>query len=64
MHGSSSLLIDNNLHAIKALMERLTLYGIELVNANYDELIEVSDGADFSGPGYDGNNPDCRKLAR
>lgn len=48
MHGSSSLLIDNNLRAIKALMERLTLYGIELVNANYDELIEVSDGADFS----------------
>ena len=40
LHSRSSILIDNNIPAIKIMTERLALYGIELVNANYDTLME------------------------
>ena len=38
LHGRSSILIDNNLPAIKIIMQRMKFYGIELVNADYDSL--------------------------
>ena len=41
LHNRSSILIDNNISAIKIIMERLAFYGIELVNADYDALMEV-----------------------
>ena len=44
LHGRSSILVDNNLPAIRTIMERLAFYGIELVNADYDALMKnVSD---------------------
>ena len=38
LHNRSSISIDNNTSAIKHIMDRLALYGIELVNTNYDAL--------------------------
>ncbi len=38
LHNRSSISIDNNTSAIRHIMDRLALYGIELVNANYDAL--------------------------
>ena len=39
-HNRSSILIDNNIPAIKVIMDRLKLHGIELVNTNYETLME------------------------
>ena len=44
LHNRSSILIDNNIPGIKIIMERLAFYGIELVNADYDTLTEVTNG--------------------
>ena len=41
LHNRSSILIDNNIPAIKIIMERLAFYGIEIVNADYDALMEI-----------------------
>ena len=38
LHNRSSTLIDNNIPAIRCIMDRLGTYGIELVNADYDSL--------------------------
>ena len=38
-HNRSSILIDNNIPAIKIIMERLKFHGIELVNTNYETLM-------------------------
>ena len=38
LHNRSSISIDNNTSAIRHIMDRLALYGIELVNANYNAL--------------------------
>ena len=38
LHNRSSILIDNNITAIKCIMDRLGTYGIELVNADYEAL--------------------------
>lgn len=38
LHNRSSISIDNNTSAIKHIMDRLALYGIELVNANCETL--------------------------
>ncbi len=38
LHNRSSISIDNNTSAIRHIMDRLALYGIELVNANCDAL--------------------------
>ena len=38
LHNRSSILIDNNIPAIKCIMHRLALYDIELVNADYTVL--------------------------
>ena len=35
LHERSSILIDNNIPAIRCIMDRLEAYGIELVNADY-----------------------------
>ena len=44
LHGRSSILVDNNLPAIRTIMERLAFYGVELVNADYEALMKnVSD---------------------
>lgn len=40
LHNRSSILIDNNIPGIKVIMERLAFYGIELVNADYEVLME------------------------
>lgn len=40
IHNRSSILIDNNIPAIKTIMDRLELFGIELVNTNYETLTE------------------------
>ncbi len=40
INNCSSILIDNNIPAIKTIMDRLSLYEIELVNVDYDELIK------------------------
>ena len=37
-HNRSSILIDNNIPAIKIIMDRLEVYGIELVNVDYKAL--------------------------
>ena len=37
-HDCASILIDNNIPAINLIMNRMTLYGVELVNADYAEL--------------------------
>ena len=39
-HNRSSILIDDNIPAIKVIMDRLKFYGIELVNASYETLME------------------------
>ncbi len=38
LHNRSSISIDNNTSAIRHIMDRLALYDIELVNANYNAL--------------------------
>ena len=38
LHNRSSILIDNNIPAIKEIMKRLACYGVELVNADYEAL--------------------------
>ena len=38
LHNRSSILVDNNVPAIKCIMDRLGTYGIELVNADYKAL--------------------------
>ncbi len=40
INNCSSILIDNNIPAIKTIMDRLSLYEIELVNVDYDKLIK------------------------
>ncbi len=40
INNCSSILIDNNIPAIKTIIDRLSLYEIELVNVDYDELIK------------------------
>ena len=42
LHDCSSILIDNNIPAIKQIMNRLALYEVELVNADYAALMEVT----------------------
>ena len=37
-HNRSSILIDNNIPAIKSIMDRLRIFGVKLVNADYDLL--------------------------
>ena len=37
-HNRSSILVDNNIPAIKIIMDRLEAYGIELANADYKAL--------------------------
>ncbi len=43
MHNRSSILVDNNVPAMQAMMERLAVYGIKLVNADYGSLIANAD---------------------
>ena len=38
LHNRSSILIDNNTSAIRLIMDRLSLYGIKLINTTYDAL--------------------------
>ena len=38
LHRRSSILVDNNIPAIRCIMDRLEAYGIELVNADYEAL--------------------------
>ncbi|RKU23984.1 site-specific DNA-methyltransferase [Candidatus Poribacteria bacterium] len=38
LHNRSAILIDNNVPAIKCIMDRLGTYSIELVNADYEVL--------------------------
>lgn len=38
LHKCSSILIDNNIPAIKQIMNRLALYGVELINVDYATL--------------------------
>lgn len=38
LHNRSSILVDNNIPAIKCIMERLANYSIELINADYAAL--------------------------
>lgn len=38
LHNRSSILIDNNIPAIKEIMKRLAVYDVELVNADYEAL--------------------------
>ena len=40
LHGRASILVDNNLPAIRIIMERLAFYGVELVNADYEALMK------------------------
>ncbi len=40
INNCSSILVDNNIPAIKTIIDRLSLYEIELVNVDYDELIK------------------------
>ena len=44
LHGRSSILVDNNIPAIKIIMERLASYDIQLTNADYEALMEVTNG--------------------
>ena len=37
-HNRSSILIDNNITAIKSIMDRLRIFGVKLINADYDLL--------------------------
>lgn len=43
LHNRSSILIDNNIPAIKIIMDRLKFHGIKLVNTNYETLMEGTD---------------------
>ena len=43
MHNRSSILVDNNVPAMQAMMERLAFYGIKLINADYGSLIANAD---------------------
>ena len=38
LHNCSSIMVDNNITAIHSIMSRLAIFGIELVNANYETL--------------------------
>ena len=38
INSCSSILIDNNIPAIHSIMSRLAIFGVELVNANYETL--------------------------
>ena len=38
LHNRSSILIDNNIPAIRSIMTRLAMFSIELVNADYETL--------------------------
>ena len=38
LHNRSSILIDNNIPAIRDIMNRLAFYGVELVNVDYEAL--------------------------
>ena len=38
LHHRSSILIDNNIPAIRSIMTRLAIFGVELVNADYETL--------------------------
>lgn len=48
INNCSSILIDNNIPAIKTIMNRLSSYGIELVNVDFDVLQEVNNETDSS----------------
>ena len=48
INNCSSILIDNNIPAIKTIMDRLSFYGIELVNIDFDVLQEVNNESDSS----------------
>ena len=48
MNNRSSILIDNNIPAIEVIMDRLSFYGIKLVNIDYDVLLEVPHESDSS----------------
>ena len=39
LHNRSSILIDNNIPAIRSIMSRLAIFGVELVNANYEKML-------------------------
>ena len=52
MNSCSSILIDNNIPAIKTIMSRLSSYEIKLVNIDYDVLQEVNNESDSSGSTY------------
>ena len=38
LHNRSSILVDNNIPAIKNILDRLAFYDVELVNADYETL--------------------------
>ena len=40
LHSCSSILIDNNVPAIRLIMDRMALYDVELVNADYTALCQ------------------------
>ena len=40
LNNRSSILVDNNIPAIKVMMDRLSFYGIKLCNVDYDVLVE------------------------
>ena len=42
-HNCSSILVDDNIPAIKIIMDRLKLHGVKLVNACYETLMEGAD---------------------
>ena len=38
LHNRSSILIENNIPAISLIMNRMVLYGVKLINADYTTL--------------------------
>lgn len=48
INNCSSILIDNNIPAIKTIMDRLSFYGIKLVNIDHNVLQEVNNESDSS----------------
>ena len=38
LHDRSSILVDSNIPAIRCIMDRLTNYGVKLINADYEAL--------------------------
>ena len=48
LYNRSSILVDNNIPAIKIIMDRLKFHGIELVNTNYETLMEEANGKSSS----------------